>query len=354
MRLKYLLFIAAILLVGSVLLASADTNDDEKADFEQYKKDYNKTYGSGGKRVGSDGHSSEESEAYKNYKKNRAKVQDHNNQNSSYVQKVGEHDDKSDEEKKNHFKGSTYVSAADVAAQHHKSTSNKGKGKKSNESDVHASIRAAVGDASPTRTGGSASNHHSVGSLHVAASSSCATVCAIQPSMDLRPNMSTVKDQRNCSANWAMAPISLLEFEARINKSSKCYSDQSLVDCDPYTAKCSGGDILTAMYWMMIRGVPFEANYLYTAKNQTCRNVTSQYTQISQLCYTGGGNESIIIQTMNRYFKPLVALLSTGTSGFMNYAGGIFADSKCSKNVSLADVAVTSKFFENYFISDST
>lgn len=345
MRLKHLLFIASIVIVGFAVLATSDSDDDADAKaFEKYKQEYNKTYGGGSKNVkGSAGNSSnqQESQAYKNFKKNHQRVQAHNSQpDRTYDQKTNENDDKSDEEKNQHYKGSVYVSVDEIAAQHKAATnkSSKSNGKNvSYKSPAHANVGAAV-DRSKLHVGDSAINN-----LKAAAVDNCATACKILPSMDLRPNMSVVKDQLSCAANYAMTPIALLESEARVNKSSKCFSDQNIVDCNKYADKCAGGDPISSLYWMIVRGVPFQGDYLYTGKNQTCRNVTTQYTKAKNICYYAG-NETMIVQIMNRYARPLIAYLATAKSGFMNYAGGIFSDSKCSKNISYSDVTVTSKF----------
>lgn len=331
MRLKYLPFFVVTALVAFAVITFADDEEDRKS-FEQFKKEHNKNYDGGdGKSVKSNGEKSEaEEKAYDNYRKNCKRVREHNADPSrTYDQETNENDDMSDEEKEAHYKGSNYVSHEKVREEVKKAEKKEGrvKGSKDDKPKSVAAQRAA--SALVGRD------------LYVGADADpSATSCPIAATMDFRGSMSAVKNQGACGSNWALAAISLMEAEARSNKSSLSYSDQNVVDCNQYAAKCGGGDSLSALYYMRVRGVPLEKDYKYTGKNQTCRNVTTPYTKTRNICYTGN-NETLIQQVLNRYQRPVIAFLATLQSGFMNYKSGVFADSKCSKNVSLSDVMVT-------------
>lgn len=356
MRLKYLPFVAVVGLVVFAVLAAAESEEEAQKEFEKWKKEHNKDYSDGKGVKGSNQKGEKEKVAYQNFKRNNDRVKAHNsNKDRTYDQQTTEHDDKSDEEKEKHYKGVKYQSPSAVKENIKQEEQEQKKAEKKQEKRVkdgndekpkdeaHKKVAAAL---DPEHTANEYQkhrddDHHAKRVKGVDAD--YATDCKMSPTMDLRPNMSVVKDQGACGANWAMAPIALMEHESKVNKTNKCFSDQNLVDCNPYAAKCSGGDPVSAMYWQKVAGVPFEGEYKWTGRNQTCRNLTTPYSKGRNICYFGGGNETTIVQVLNRYKKPVIAFLATLDSGFMNYKSGIFADDKCSKNVSYSDVVVTSE-----------
>jgi hypothetical protein len=164
-------------------------------------------------------------------------------------------------------------------------------------------------------------------------------------SMDLRSNLSPIKNQKGCGSCWAFAAIALLEYESRINKTGLFFSEQSLVDCDQLNKGCEGGNYLAALVWARFMGVAQEKVYGYTGQKGTCKTVdkSMNYSHPYNFCYMGGVTEQTLLNAMNKYRRPFAVGVHTKGTGFDLYKSGVFFDSKCSSDPKLIDHAVVGK-----------
>jgi C1A family cysteine protease len=133
-----------------------------------------------------------------------------------------------------------------------------------------------------------------------------------------------------------------LEFEARNNKTTALYSEQSLVDCDKLDKGCEGGSPLTALVWSRFSGVATEGSYKYAQKQGACKTVdkSQNYSSPYNFCFLNYNSETNMVNAMNKFKKPFAAAIHTNGTDFALYKSGVFLDSKCKSNVTFSDHVV--------------
>ena len=82
-----------------------------------------------------------------------------------------------------------------------------------------------------------------------------------------------VKNQASCGSCWAFSATGALEggnFVATGKLIS--LSEQQLVDCDPKSSGCGGGEMYWAFEYVMNHGICTEEEYPYHAKDEDCKD----------------------------------------------------------------------------------
>jgi len=148
---------------------------------------------------------------------------------------------------------------------------------------------------------------------------------AVPASKDWRAEgkVSPVKDQGQCGSCWAFSTVAHLESMNLIagNKQAT-YSEQQLVDCDTATNQgCNGGLMHTALAYFAKQGVEGDANYEYTASDDTCAfNKKFVIAHVSNVkCY-----ESVDDDTIKQYLNSVGPLsIAVAANDFQTYDSGI-------------------------------
>jgi cathepsin F len=105
---------------------------------------------------------------------------------------------------------------------------------------------------------------------------------ALPTTFDWRNNGSVVtpvKNQEQCGSCWAFSATENIESVwALAGNQLIQLAPQQIVDCDKTDAGCNGGDTTTAFdYVVKAGGIELESSYPYTAKDGTCKAVTSKF-----------------------------------------------------------------------------
>lgn len=121
-------------------------------------------------------------------------------------------------------------------------------------------------------------------------------------------------------------------------------SEQQLLDCDTNNDGCISGDPGFTMVFAFNKGVADGTKYVYTSgttgKNNTCaKNFKAAWT-LSNFCYGGIGGQESTLKNLVFTYGPMVVVMDASDPGFTNYQSGVFTSTICSKNVTMATLAV--------------
>ena len=90
--------------------------------------------------------------------------------------------------------------------------------------------------------------------------------------VDWSKHVNKVKNQGSCGSCWAFSAVAALESAHSIaGHGLRDLSEQQLVDCDPKSHGCNGGEMFYAFEYYEKHGACFAENYPYNAKDQTCK-----------------------------------------------------------------------------------
>jgi len=134
-----------------------------------------------------------------------------------------------------------------------------------------------------------------------------------------------VKDQAQCGSCWAFSTTGSVEGAVQIKTGRlTSVSEQQLVDCAGSSGNqgCNGGLMDDAFNWIVShRGIGSEASYPYTARDGTCKDVTSVST-ISGYKDVQQGSEDALMNALN--MQPVSIAIEADQSSFQFYKSGVF------------------------------
>ena len=134
-----------------------------------------------------------------------------------------------------------------------------------------------------------------------------------------------VKNQGQCGSCWAFAALAVLESQLLIHTGIEYnLSEQHLVDCEPFSWGCRGGNMESA--WMYLEWEParLESDYPYEASDEECRAALyPAYIRTTGYDAYAGSVEAIKEALMN--YGPLATSMGANNE-FQNYSGGCYAD----------------------------
>ncbi|GAM19710.1 hypothetical protein SAMD00019534_028850 [Acytostelium subglobosum LB1] len=133
-----------------------------------------------------------------------------------------------------------------------------------------------------------------------------------------------VKNQLQCGSCWAFSATEQIETAfIQAGNAQQFFSEQQIVDCDPFDGGCGGGDPMTAyQYVQSAGGITTDTAYPYTAQDGTCEaNTTTKVAQIKTYGYAStAGNETQMKEAIAA-LGPLSICVDAET--WMTYQSGI-------------------------------
>jgi len=142
-----------------------------------------------------------------------------------------------------------------------------------------------------------------------------------------------VKDQGQCGSCWAFSTTGSVEGAVQIKTGQlTSLSEQQLVDCAGSTGNqgCNGGLMDDAFQWIVANGgIGSEASYQYTARDGTCKKVTS-VSKIQGFKDVQSGSETALMSAVNQ--QPVSIAIEADQSGFQHYKSGVFTG-PCGKSL---------------------
>ena len=137
-----------------------------------------------------------------------------------------------------------------------------------------------------------------------------------------------VQDQGACGSCWAFSAAGALEgaYEIKYGKLVK-FSEQQLVDCDPQSSGCSGGEMFWAFDYYKDHGACFEENYEYSGYDLDCEasSCESDSPKISKHELIEDNDPTLIHTYLAK--APLSLGISASSSVFQFYRSGVITES---------------------------
>ena len=271
---KSLIALVALTLVGAAVYFVTKPKS-HRAEFEQFIKKYNKSYGS----------KSEHELKYKNFSSNFVKVQETNQSNKSYKLAINKYADLTFEEFKN-----IYLTTFET------------KSSKQVKSNIAFEANA-------------------------------------QKDWVAERMVSPVKNQAACGSCWSFSTTGALESYLRIFKNDQSVlSEQELVDCSTGYGNmgCNGGLMASAYNYINDNGLSSESDYSYTAMDGRC-NAAAYRRQVNQGLYTSKqafNNYKSYGEVQQLLNQAPVAIAIEATNDFMLYNSGVLeVDSSCGEGL---------------------
>ena len=160
-----------------------------------------------------------------------------------------------------------------------------------------------------------------------------------------------IRNQYACGSCWAFASVAAVESLYRIYKGSTVdLSEQELVDCQKDAYGCSGGSPPDGFNYIKNKGISYEYQYPYVAKQQTCKvsSAGKQINKIRGFSYVARGPDALANALRYRVTRNS---LCVGTD-FKNYKTGVLSGCTCTSSNGHAVNAVGYNFAAatKYFI----
>ncbi|XP_054257152.1 procathepsin L-like [Macrosteles quadrilineatus] len=141
-----------------------------------------------------------------------------------------------------------------------------------------------------------------------------------------------VKDQGECSSSWIFSAVGNVEGQNYMKtKKLVSLSEQNVLDCSNERSKyyfkgCEGGNIWDAFYYINDNeGIDTEASYPYEAKEGECRyNATNKGATISHYGFFYSETQELGIQYSVATYGPVSAIIDTAHISFQLYKSGVY------------------------------
>ncbi len=138
----------------------------------------------------------------------------------------------------------------------------------------------------------------------------------------------SIKNQGNCGSCWAFGIIGSWEGTyKRATGSSPNYSEQYVLDCNPYGYSCNGGWFTAMSMNCSPYGARNESCYPYVAYKKSCSSSCSYVSRASSWAYVGSSSGVPSTSSIKQkiYDKGIVAVACTADSYFQAYSGGCYS-----------------------------
>ena len=157
-----------------------------------------------------------------------------------------------------------------------------------------------------------------------------------------------VKNQASCGSCWAFSATGALEggnFVA--NGKLISLSEQQLVDCDPKSNGCGGGEMYYAFEYVANKGICTEEEYPYHAKDEDCKDDKCTaaihiqgYEEVPSM--DGKALKAAVSKA------PVSVAVEADSAVFQMYKSGVVDSTACGTSLNHGVLAVG--FAENYII----
>jgi len=157
--------------------------------------------------------------------------------------------------------------------------------------------------------------------------------------IDWRSHFSTPRDQGMCGGCWAFAMSGVLEGRNSIlGKSNEYISPQQLINCEPYSMGCDGGDFPNTLRWFSEgNGVILDKTNPYVGAKDFCNISMNQWTT------TVTGNEHCVFYEPNNQCNeqriydllkngPVLVGIDGNSMDVQYYSSGILSPSDCTES----------------------
>ncbi|KAK4301796.1 hypothetical protein Pmani_026065 [Petrolisthes manimaculis] len=141
-----------------------------------------------------------------------------------------------------------------------------------------------------------------------------------------------VKSQGQCASGWAFATTGSLEGQLfRYSRHLMSLSEQNLVDCCHLCYGCHGGRMDYAYtYIMQNNGIDSELSYPYEARNNVCRyHPAASVARVKGYTSITPGDEKALMSAVAT-IGPVAVAIDASLSTFHYYTHGIYYDPHCS------------------------
>jgi len=128
-----------------------------------------------------------------------------------------------------------------------------------------------------------------------------------------------------CGSCWAFGTDAAIESAIAIATGKQLQlSEQQLVSCQPSYGTCEGGDFAFGFY--KSQGANYEADFPYTATDESCNTSAPQHEKLTTWSYVGSEFESPTTDDLKAaiYKYGPIAVTVAASDSFVAYKGGIY------------------------------
>ncbi len=177
---------------------------------------------------------------------------------------------------------------------------------------------------------------------------------AVKKTVDWRAEgkVTPIKNQGKCGSCWAFSANAYLESANLIFKNTEVIlSEQQMVECSYFdygTFGCNGGNYITAWNYAGYKPITTEANYPYTATDETACNKAKEAEGthgVKDGVLVQAGSTDALVEALNR--SPISIAIMAEEGNFRFYESGVIRKD-CGNTVDHA--VMTVGYGKDYFI----
>eukprot|EP00389_Voromonas_pontica_P014575 GDKH01022625.1.p1 GENE.GDKH01022625.1~~GDKH01022625.1.p1 ORF type:complete len:264 (-),score=57.71 GDKH01022625.1:266-1057(-) len=147
---------------------------------------------------------------------------------------------------------------------------------------------------------------------------------------------SAVRDQGQCGSCWAFATTAAVQGAfckaygtTATSKDELDLAPQALVDCDKKQHGCDGAsDLIEPFEYVQKKGIPFEKDYKYTARNGQCQDIARKVF-VNKVMDFSGKSADTVIDALEKY-GPLSVGVAVSFQ-FQTYKAGVLNANECGR-----------------------